>query len=190
LLLKLKYKLFFKLYPIKKNSVELASEKSMSSFKQIYVLNAYILWLFILKYYKDFKNKNTNISKNGKDFTVTDSYNYLGKSSLVHIKFNYVLTKHVSKVFTILRSPMAQKKFSKEQIGFRYYNLNFTIKIDSNIFFKYNINLSQKDVLLYFILFIKSEFFYIFCGLCLFHGINVSVFIKYFYNPVWKNCIN
>jgi len=79
---------------------------------------------------------------------------------------------------------MAQKKFSKEQLGFRYYNINFKLTLDSDYLLKHGINFSKINNILYFFLWIKVEFYEIFCGLFLFHGFNVSIYTKYFFTPL------
>lgn len=105
--------------------------------------------------------------------------------SLVHLKFNYIIKKHVSSVFTILRSPMAQKKFSKEQIGFRYYSINFKITIDSNIFINSNIFFTEPAPILYFLILLRVKFYEIFCGSFMFNGVNIIIYLKYYFKPVW-----
>ncbi len=179
-----KFKLFFKLYTIKNNDIGLLSDNLLNSFKQVYVLNTYIFWLALITYYKKLKKTNTNLLINRTNYILTK---YKTNYSKVSCKFTYVLTKHVSKVFTILRSPMAQKKFSKEQLGFRYYNINFKLTIDSDYFLKHGINFSKMSNILYFFLWIRGEFYEIFCGLFLFHGFNISIFTKYFFSPLWRS---
>lgn len=183
MILIVKFKLFFKLYTVKNNDITLLSENLLTSFKQIYVLNTYIFWLALINYYKKTKNYNTNLLLNNKTYLITKhKTNYMKFTC----KFSYVLTKHVSKVFTLLRSPMAQKKFSKEQVGFRYYNLNFKITIDSDYFMKNFLNFSKLSNILYLFFWLKEEFYEIFCGLFLFHGFNIYIYTKYFFIPLWK----
>lgn len=183
MILIVKFKLFFKLYTIKNNDITLLSDNLLTSFKQIYVLNTYIFWLALINYYKKTKSLNTNLLFNNKTYLITKhKTNYMKFTC----KFSYVLTKHVSKVFTLLRSPMAQKKFSKEQVGFRYYNLNFKIIIDSDYFTKNFLNFSKLSNVLYVFFWLQEEFYEIFCGLFLFHGFNIYIYTKYFFTPLWK----
>ena len=183
MILIVKFKLFFKLYTVKNNDISLLSDNLLSSFKQIYVLNTYIFWLALINYYKKTKMTNTNLLIDNKKYIITKHKTNFMR---VNCKFSYVLTKHVSKVFTLLRSPMAQKKFSKEQVGFRYYNMNFKLIIDSDYFTKSLINFSKLSNIIFFFLWIKGEFYETFCGLFLFHGFNVCIFTKYFFTPLWR----
>lgn len=171
------------MYTIKNNNLSLFSDNLLQSFKQIYVLNTYVFWLALINFYKYQKTQKINLKLNNTIFLL---YKYNTKFIKFNIKFSYILTKHVSKVFTLLRSPMAQKKFSKEQVGFRYYNINFKIIIDTDYFKYFNINLSKLHILLYFILLLKEEFYVIFCGLFLFHGFNIYFYTKYFFNLPWR----
>ena len=144
--------------------------------------------MIVIKNYLNFKKKNINLKLFNKIF---DLYRgWLNKYSLINLKFSYIITKHVSSVFTILKSPMAQKKFSKEQLGFRYYNINFSVKLDSNIFLNNSINFNNVDNLLYFFIFLKIKFYEIFNGLFMFHGINIIIKINYFFKPLWNLKLN
>jgi hypothetical protein len=79
----------------------------------------------------------------------------------------------------MLKSPMAQKKFSKEQVGFRYYNLTVIVYITTPIISGQFVNIKNPDSLYFFLLLIKNEIFLIFCGLFLLNGCNVQYFFKY-----------
>lgn len=185
ILLKFKYKLFFKLNNVNNNDLESAVEKSSQSYKQIYVLNTFIFWLTLLYNYKMFKEKQINLKLNSKNFILYKGFTK--RYALVNIKFFFILTKKVSKVFTIIKAPMAHKKFSKEQIGFSYYNVTFNVNIITNYFSKRKLNFSNIKILIDFIFFIKIEVFNTFCGLFLFHGFDSIFYIKYFFKPVWKS---
>lgn len=144
--------------------------------------------MIIIKNYITFKKQNINLKIFNKVFVLYKGWS--DRYSLINLKFSYVITKHISSVFTILKSPMAQKKFSKEQLGFRYYNINFCVKLDSNIFLNNKINFNNTNNLLYFFIFLKIKFYEMFNGLFMFHGVNVIIKIKYFFKPLWSLKIN
>lgn len=104
-------------------------------------------------------------------------------NSLINFKLYFILTKKFSKVFTLLKSPMAQKKFSKEQVGVSYYNVTFNIILNSNYLSKSGINICDVNSIFIIVSLLKKEIFNIFCGLFLFHGFNIVFFIKYFFKP-------
>lgn len=185
ILLKFKYKLFFKLNTIPNNDLESSINISYQSHKQIYVLNTFIFWLTLLYNYKIFKERQINLKLKEKNFILYKGFSK--KYSLININFFFILTKKVSKVFTIVKAPMAHKKFSKEQIGFSYYNVTFNVNIITNYFSKRRINFSNVKMLIDLILFIKNEIFNVFCGLFLFHGFDSIFYIKYFFKPIWKS---
>lgn len=176
--------MFFKLYNIKNNDLTSITDLIIAPLKQIYLINTYIFWLAILEYYNMYKKKSIHLKLYNKIFYLYRGYtkNY----SLFNLKFNYVITKNVSTVFTLLRSPMAQKKFSKEQVGFEYYNVTFNVLTNSNIFLENKINLNKIKNLFYIINLLKIEFYEIFSGLFLFHGFNILFFIKYNFKPLWN----
>lgn len=171
------------MYNIKDNDIVSLSDLATSPLKQIYLLNTYIFWLSILEYYKIYKKRSIRLKLYNKIFYLYKGFtkNY----SLFNLKLNYVITQDVSSAFTLLRSPMAQKKFSKEQVGFQYYNVTFNVFLNSNIFLENKINLNQLKNLLYIINLLKIEFYEIFSGLFLFHGFNILIFIRYSFIPLW-----
>jgi len=63
----------------------------------------------------------------------------------IKIKFRLVITSRTSAALTLLKSPMAQKTWSKEQVGFKYFNVNLSIFIFNfeNMFKLTNIKLDS-----------------------------------------------
>lgn len=119
---------------------------------------------------------------NSKDYVLYSGF--YRKYSLINIKFYFILTKKVSKVYTIIKAPMAHKKFSKEQIGFSYYNASFNVNILTNYFLKRKINFANIKILFEFLIMLKDEILGTFCGLFLFHGFDYIFYIKYYFKPI------
>lgn len=105
------YKSYFKFLPIKNNDYGIGvfkmykREKSYNVKK--YVIDSFLFWLYFNHLYKLFLQK----------------YHYL---NIVH---KLVITSKTSAALTLVKSPMAQKTWSKEQVGFKYFNIKLYIHV-------------------------------------------------------------
>lgn len=101
-----------------------------------YVLDSFIFWLYFNHLYNFFWKK----------------YHYL---NIVH---KLVITSKTSAALTLVKSPMAQKTWSKEQVGFKYFNIKLYIHVYN---FKNIIKIHKNDPLFtYFLLkYIKKILF-------------------------------
>lgn len=72
-----------------------------------YTLDSFILWLYLNHIYINFLHE----------------YHYLDISTKL------VITPVTSAALTLVKSPMAQKTWSKEQVGYKYFNINLYLFI-------------------------------------------------------------
>ncbi len=72
-----------------------------------YTLDSFILWLYLNHIYINFLQE----------------YHYLDISTKL------VITPVTSAALTLVKSPMAQKTWSKEQVGYKYFNINLYLFI-------------------------------------------------------------
>lgn len=93
-----------------------------------YTIDSYILWLYLNHLYTNFLQE----------------YQYL------NISTKLIITPVVSSALTLVKSPMAQKTWSKEQVGFKYFNINLYLYIKNFYLLEY---IHKNDItMIYFIL--------------------------------------
>lgn len=116
MLITFNYKTYFKFLPTPKNNYAVANEKIIQNQKDIltkkYIIDSYILWLYIKYLCKNLKNYKN-------DYCLDTNY--------LNIKFKLIITAKTSSALTLVKAPMAHKTWSKEQVGFKYFNVRILI---------------------------------------------------------------
>lgn len=116
MLITFNYKSYFKFLPSLENHYVHSADMMNSRLKKYmtthYSTDSFIFWLYF-KYLNDIYLKTNNVRwRLFKD---------------LNIDFKFVVTTRTSAVLTLVKSPMAMKTWSKEQVGYKYFNINVTL---------------------------------------------------------------
>lgn len=134
------YKSYFKFLPIKQNVFETSLinmyRREKSYMVKRYVIDSFLFWLYFNHLYN----------------LCWQKYKYL------QITHKLIITSKTSAALTLVKSPMAQKTWSKEQVGYKYFNIKLYINVKN---FTYITNIHNNDtVFIYFLLkYIKNLVF-------------------------------
>lgn len=102
-----------------------------------FILDSYIIWLYLAHVYKE----------------CLKNYHEL------NLKYKLVITSRTSSALTLVKSPMAQKTWSKEQVGYKYFNIKLYLFFKNFDFF-YNLIKNDTWFLYFFTKYLIKLVFY------------------------------